>query len=76
VAKSDQYRSELETRQADLRLQQLKKQIRIEVRNAQYALEQSEARVAAVKGRRRLRRRPSTLRRRSSSWARGRACRR
>ena len=52
VAKSDQYRSELETRQSELRLQQLKKQIRIEVRNAQYALEQSEARVvAARKGR-------------------------
>jgi len=45
VAKSDQYRSELETSQAELRLQQLKKQIRIEVRNAQYALEQSKARV-------------------------------
>ncbi len=45
IAKSDQYRAELETRQSELRLQQLKKQIRIEVRNAQYALEQSEARV-------------------------------
>jgi outer membrane protein TolC len=45
VAKSDQYRSELEMGQAQLRLQQLKKQIRIEVRNAQYALEQSKARV-------------------------------
>lgn len=52
VAKSDQYRAELETRQSELRMQQLKKQIRIEVRNAQYALEQSEARViAAQKGR-------------------------
>jgi outer membrane protein TolC len=52
IAKSDQYRSELESRQADLRLQQLKKQIRIEVRNAQYALDQSVARVtAAVKSR-------------------------
>jgi outer membrane protein TolC len=52
VAKSDQYRSELETRQAELRMQQLKKQIRIEVRNAQYALTQSEARVeSARKGR-------------------------
>lgn len=45
VAKSDQYRAELEMGQAQLRLQQLKKQIRIEVRNAQYALEQSRARV-------------------------------
>ena len=52
VAKSDQYRSELEERQAELRLQQLKKQIRIEVRNAQYALTQNKARVdAAVKAR-------------------------
>ncbi len=52
VAKSDQYRSELEYRQSELRIQQLKKQIRIEVRNAQYALEQSGARViAARKGR-------------------------
>lgn len=48
VAKSDQYRSELETRQAELRMQQLKKQIRIEVRNAQYALEQSRARVESA----------------------------
>jgi outer membrane protein TolC len=52
VAKSDQYRAELETRQSELRSEQLKKQIRIEVRNAQYALEQSEARVvSARKGR-------------------------
>jgi outer membrane protein TolC len=49
VAKADQYRSELEYRQAELRQQQLKKQIRIEVRNAQYALEQSKARVQAAK---------------------------
>ena len=49
VAKADQYRSELEYRQAELREQQLKKQIRIEVRNAQYALEQSRARVQAAR---------------------------
>ena len=49
VAKADQYRSELEYRQAELRQQQLKKQIRIEVRNAQYALEQSLARVHAAR---------------------------
>jgi outer membrane protein TolC len=47
VAKSDQYRAELETRQSELQLQQLKKQIRIEVRNAEYALEQNEARVVS-----------------------------
>lgn len=45
VAKSDQYRSELESRQAELHEQQLRKQIRIEVRNAQYALAQSQSRV-------------------------------
>jgi outer membrane protein TolC len=48
VAKADQYRSELEYRQSELRLEELKKQIRIEVRNAQYALEQNRARVAAA----------------------------
>jgi outer membrane protein TolC len=49
VAKADQYRSELEYRQAELRREQLRKQIRIEVRNAQYALEQTGARVGAAK---------------------------
>ena len=49
VAKSDQYRAELETRQSELQLQQLKKQIRIEVRNAQYTLEQSAARVTSAR---------------------------
>ena len=49
VAKADQYRSELEYRQAGVRKEQLKKQIRIEVRNAQYALEQSRARVESAK---------------------------
>jgi outer membrane protein TolC len=44
VAKADQYRSELEYRQAELRREQLRKQIRIEVRNAQYALEQGAGR--------------------------------
>ncbi len=52
VAKADQYRSELEYRQAELRREELRKQIRIEVRNAQYALEQTRARVdAATKAR-------------------------
>jgi outer membrane protein TolC len=49
VAKADQYRSELEYRQAELRKEQLRKQIRIEVRNAQYAVEQSRARVEAAR---------------------------
>jgi len=49
VAKADQYRSELEYRQAELRREQLRKQIRIEVRNAQYALDQAGARVEAAR---------------------------
>ena len=49
VAKADQYRSELEYRQAELRKEQLRKQIRIEVRNAQYSLEQTRARVEAAR---------------------------
>ena len=49
VAKADQYRSELEYRQAQLRLEQLKKQVRIEVRNAQFALDQTGARVEAAR---------------------------
>ena len=77
VAKADQYRSELEYRQAELREQQLKKQIRIEVRNAEYALEQGRARVqAAQKGARPGRQRRSTSCRRSRTWARVRASRR
>lgn len=48
VAKADQFRSELEYRQSELRLEQLKKQVRIEVRNAQYALDQTGARVQAA----------------------------
>jgi outer membrane protein TolC len=49
VAKADQYRSELEYRQAQLRMEQLKKQVRIEVRNAQFALDQTGARVEAAR---------------------------
>ena len=48
IAKSDQYRSELEERQAELRMAQLRKQIRIEVRNAQFALQENVARVRAA----------------------------
>jgi len=49
VAKADQYRSELEYRQAELRREELRKQIRIEVRNAEYALEQTAARVLSAR---------------------------
>ena len=76
VAKADQYRSELEYRQAELREQQLKKQIRIEVRNAEYALEQGRAASRPPRRPATWRRRPSTSCRRSSNWARDRASRR
>jgi outer membrane protein TolC len=49
VAKADQYRSELEYRQAELRREELRKQIRIEVRNAEYALEQTASRVKSAR---------------------------
>jgi len=45
IAKADQERTELEYRQAQVYFEELKKKIRIEVRNARYALEQSASRV-------------------------------
>jgi outer membrane protein TolC len=52
AAQADQVRSELEYRQAEMRMQQLNNQIGIEVRNAQFTVQQNRARVeAAVKGR-------------------------
>jgi outer membrane protein TolC len=51
-AQADQVRSELEYRQAQMRLVQQQNQIGIEVRNARFAVEQNRARVdAARKGR-------------------------
>ncbi len=49
AAQADQIRSELEFRQAQLRLQQLQNGIGIEVRNAQFALQQNRARVEAAR---------------------------
>ena len=48
-AQADQVRSELEYRQAELRLQQLESQINIGVRNAVYAVQQNKAAVDAAK---------------------------
>lgn len=48
-ARADQFRSELELRQAQLNVVQQKKNLRIEVRNAAYALEQGQARVEAAR---------------------------
>src|ERR1035438_873946 len=45
IAKADQYRTELEYRQSQVYLEELKKRIHIEVRNARYALEQGASRV-------------------------------
>jgi outer membrane protein TolC len=49
IAKADQYRTELEYRQSQVYFEELKKRIRIEVRNARYALEQGASRVEAAR---------------------------
>jgi outer membrane protein TolC len=49
VAKADQARTELEYRQSQVYAEELKKRIRIEVRNASYALEQGASRVGAAR---------------------------
>ena len=49
IARADQYRTELEYRQSQVYLEELKKRIRIEVRNARYALEQGASRVDAAR---------------------------
>jgi len=49
IAKADQERTELEYRQAQVYFEELKKKIRIEVRNARYALEQSASRVDSAR---------------------------
>jgi outer membrane protein len=48
LAQADQVRSELEFRQAQMRLQQIENQIRIEVRVAQFSLQQNRAAVEAA----------------------------
>lgn len=48
TAQANQIRSQLEFRQAQLRLQQVENEIRIEVRNAQFSLQQNRASVAAA----------------------------
>jgi outer membrane protein len=54
AAQADQIRSELEFRQAEMRYQQLRNEISIEVRNAQFAVQQSRARVDASRKSREL----------------------
>jgi outer membrane protein len=48
TAVADQVRAELEYRQAQVRLQQLENQVRIEVRNAQFDVQQNRAAVGAA----------------------------
>ena len=48
-AQADQVRAELEFRQAQMRLQQIENQIRIEVRVAQFSLQQNRAAVEAAR---------------------------
>ncbi len=48
AAQADQIRSQLEYRQAQVRLQQLENQITIDVRNAQFSVQQNRARVDAA----------------------------
>jgi outer membrane protein TolC len=70
IAKADQYRTELEYRQSQVGLEELKKSVRIEVRSARFALEQGASRVDAARKARDLAQKRSTLRRRNRSWAR------
>lgn len=49
AAQADQVRAELEFRQAQMRLQQIENQIRIEVRVAQFSLQQNRAAVEAAR---------------------------
>jgi len=48
AAQANQVRAELEYRQSQMRLQQLENQVRIEVRNAQFAVQQNRASVEAA----------------------------
>lgn len=49
AAQANQIRSQLEYRQAEMRLNQLENQVRIEVRNAVFSVQQNRARVDAAK---------------------------
>ncbi|MGB8013429.1 MAG: TolC family protein [Terriglobales bacterium] len=48
AAQATQVRSEFEYRQAELRIQQIENQVRIEVRNAQFGVQQNRASVASA----------------------------
>jgi outer membrane protein TolC len=70
-ARADQFRSELELRQAQLNVVQVKKNLRIEVRNAAYALEQGQARVEAARKARDLAQRTFDIKRQEQQLGAG-----
>jgi outer membrane protein TolC len=70
-ARADQFRSELELRQAELNVLQQKKNLRIEVRNAAYALEQGQARVEAARKARDLAQRTFDIKRQEQQLGAG-----
>jgi outer membrane protein TolC len=51
TAQATQIRSELELRQSQVHVQQLENQVRIEVRNAQFSVQQNRASVASAQRR-------------------------
>lgn len=71
LARADQFRSELELRQAELNVVQYKKNLRIQVRNAAYALEQGQARVEAARKARDLAQRTFDIKRQEQQLGAG-----
>jgi len=69
AAQADQVRSQLEYRQAQMRLQQQENQIRIEVRNAQFSVQQNRASVEAARAASNWANSRSTRNRRNTPWA-------
>ncbi|HEX6771336.1 MAG TPA: TolC family protein [Acidobacteriaceae bacterium] len=69
--RADQFRSELELRRAELNVVQQKKNLRIQVRNAAYALEQGQARVEAARKARDLAQRTFDIKRQEQQLGAG-----
>jgi hypothetical protein len=69
--RADQFRSELEVRRAEMTVVQQKKNLRIQVRNAAYALEQGQARVEAARKARDLAQRTFDIKRQEQQLGAG-----
>jgi outer membrane protein TolC len=69
--RADQFRADLELRRAELTVVQLKKNLRFEVRNAAYALEQGQARVEAARKARDLAQRTFDIKRQEQQLGAG-----